>query len=107
MLVGEQPGNLEDIQARPFIGPAGRILDRALVEGGIDRSETYVTNAVKHFKNVPRSQRRIHQRPNAGEIDRCKWWLELERRLAKPKVVVALGATAARAIVGRRVKIDS
>jgi uracil-DNA glycosylase family protein len=73
MLVGEQPGDQEDLQGRPFVGPAGGMLDKALIEAGIDRSEVYVTNAVKHFKNVPRGKRRIHQRPNAGEIDRCKW----------------------------------
>jgi DNA polymerase len=107
MLVGEQPGDQEDLQGRPFVGPAGRMLDKALIEAGIDRSEVYVTNAVKHFKNVPRGKRRIHQRPNAGEIDRCKWWLDVELSLVRPKVVVALGATAARSLVGRPIKIEA
>jgi DNA polymerase len=107
MLVGEQPGDQEDLQGRPFVGPAGRILDRALAQAGIDRSLVYVTNAVKHFKNVPRGKRRIHQRPNAGEIDRCKWWLDLELNLVKPTVVVALGATAARALLGRPTQIEA
>ena len=107
MLVGEQPGDQEDLQGRPFVGPAGRILDKALAEAGIDRSRLYVTNAVKHFKNVPRGKRRIHQKPNAGEIDRCKWWLDLELELVRPRVIVALGATAARSLVGRPVKIQA
>jgi DNA polymerase len=107
MLVGEQPGDQEDLQGRPFVGPAGRILDRALAQAGIDRSLVYVTNAVKHFKHVPRGKRRIHQRPNAGEIGRCKWWLDLELKLVRPTVVVALGATAARALLGRPTQIQA
>jgi uracil-DNA glycosylase len=107
MLVGEQPGDQEDLQGRPFVGPAGRLLDRALARAGIDRSRVYVTNAVKHFKNVPRGKRRIHQRPDAGEIDRCKWWLDLELKLVSPTVVVALGATAARALLGRPTQIEA
>jgi DNA polymerase len=105
MLVGEQPGDREDIEGRPFVGPAGRVLDRALADAGIERSSVYVTNAVKHFKNVPRGKRRIHQKPNVGEIERCKWWLDLELKFVRPKVVVALGATAARALTGRTTAI--
>jgi uracil-DNA glycosylase len=105
MLVGEQPGDQEDLQGRPFVGPAGRLLDRALAAAGIDRAQVYVTNAVKHFKNVPRGKRRIHQKPNIGEIDRCKWWLDLELKLVRPRVVAALGASAARSLLGRPVKI--
>jgi uracil-DNA glycosylase len=107
MLVGEQPGDQEDLQGRPFVGPAGRVLDKALAMAGVDRSAVYVTNAVKHFKNVPRGKRRIHQRPNTGEIDRCKWWLDLELELVRPKVVVALGATAVRSLTGRPGKIEA
>jgi DNA polymerase len=107
MLVGEQPGNSEDLEGRPFVGPAGRLLDKALHAAGIDRSETYVTNAVKHFKNMPRGKRRIHQRPNTGEIDRCKWWLDRELKLVSPDVVVALGATAARSLLGKPMKIEA
>jgi DNA polymerase len=105
MLVGKQPGDREDIEGRPFVGPAGRMLDRALGEAGIERSGVYLTNAVKHFKNVPRGKRRIHQKPNVGEIDRCKWWLDLELQLVRPRVVVALGTTAARALTGRATAI--
>jgi len=105
MLVGEQPGDQEDLQGRPFVGPAGRILDKALAAAAIDRSKVYVTNAVKHFKNVPRGKRRIHQKPNASEIDRCKWWLNLELKLVQPVVVVAMGATAVRSLLGRPMKI--
>jgi DNA polymerase len=107
MLVGEQPGDQEDRQGRPFVGPAGRVLDRALADAGIDRSLVYVTNAVKHFKHVPRGKRRIHQRPNVSEIDRCKWWLDLELQLVRPTVVVALGATAARALLGRPTGVEA
>jgi DNA polymerase len=105
MLVGEQPGDAEDIAGLPFVGPAGRVLDRALAEAGIDRNRLYVTNAVKHFKNVPRGKRRIHQKPNAYEIERCRWWLDLELELVKPRLTVALGATAAGALAGRTVTI--
>jgi DNA polymerase len=101
MLVGEQPGDSEDRAGLPFVGPAGRVLDGALKEAGIDRKRLYVTNAVKHFKNVPRGKRRIHQRPNAYEIDRCRWWLRLELDLIAPQLTVALGATAASALAGR------
>jgi len=106
MFVGEQPGDQEDIQGKPFVGPAGRLLDRALVEAGIDRSRIYVTNAVKHFKFEPRGKRRLHKKPNAYEIDRCKWWLDNELRLIRPQLAVALGATAARALFGRAVTIS-
>lgn len=106
MLVGEQPGDSEDKAGLPFVGPAGRILDRALEQAGIDRDSVYVTNAVKHFKNVPRGKRRIHQRPNTYEIERCRWWLDQELRLVKPRVTVALGATAASALAGRTVTIS-
>jgi DNA polymerase len=101
MLVGEQPGDQEDLAGHPFVGPAGRILDKALESAAIDRNSVYVTNAVKHFKNVPRGKRRIHQKPNAGEIDRCKWWLDRELDLVRPKTVVAMGTTAVRALMGR------
>src|SRR5438128_945281 len=101
MLVGEQPGDREDKAGLPFVGPAGRILDRALEEIGIDRKRVFVTNAVKHFKYEMRGKRRLHKRPNAYEIDRCRWWQDLERAIVKPAVIVALGATAARSVLGR------
>jgi uracil-DNA glycosylase len=100
MLVGEQPGDYEDVAGKPFVGPAGKIMDRALEEAGIDRSEVYVTNAVKHFKWEPRGKRRIHQKPNSREIAACRPWLEAEFRIVKPKLVVAMGATAAQTIFG-------
>jgi DNA polymerase len=100
MLVGEQPGDYEDVVGKPFVGPAGKIMDRALKEAGIDRSRVYVTNAVKHFKWEPRGKRRIHQKPNSREIAACRPWLEAELRLVKPKLLVCLGATAAQAIFG-------
>jgi uracil-DNA glycosylase len=105
MFVGEQPGDQEDRQGRPFVGPAGRIFDRALADAGIDRSETFVTNAVKHFKHEMRGKRRLHKRPNVYEIERCHLWLEFELALVKPKIVVALGATAARSVLGRPVPV--
>jgi uracil-DNA glycosylase len=105
MLVGEQPGDKEDIAGRPFVGPAGRILDSALADAGIPRKETFVTNAVKHFKFEMRGKRRLHKRPNAYDIERCKWWNDVERLIVKPDVVVALGATAARSLLGRVVTI--
>jgi DNA polymerase len=105
MLVGEQPGDKEDLAGRPFVGPAGRILDQALADAGIPRSETFVTNAVKHFKFEMRGKRRLHKRPNAYEIERCRLWLDLERLIVEPEVVVALGATAARSLTGRAVTI--
>jgi uracil-DNA glycosylase family protein len=100
MLVGEQPGDQEDRRGAPFVGPAGRMLDKALEEAGIDRAEVYVTNAVKHFKFEPRGKRRIHQKPTAAEIEACSPWLAAEMRLVDPTVTVVLGATAARALLG-------
>src|SRR6266516_3934706 len=100
MLVGEQPGDYEDVAGKPFAGPAGKIMDRALEEAGIDRSKVYVTNAVKHFKWEPRGKRRIHQKPNSREIAACRPWLEAELRLVKPKLLVCLGATAGQAVFG-------
>ena len=105
MLVGEQPGDKEDLAGKPFVGPAGRILDKALADAGIPRDETFVTNAVKHFKFEPRGKRRLHKKPNAYEIERCKWWFEQERAIVKPELIVALGATGARAVMGRTVTI--
>jgi DNA polymerase len=105
MFVGEQPGDLEDLAGKPFVGPAGQMFDRALAEAGIDRARVYVTNAVKHFKFEPRGKRRIHAKPEAGEITACRWWLEQEQLLVRPKVTVALGATAARSLLGRVVTI--
>jgi len=105
VLVGEQPGDREDREGHPFVGPAGRLLDEALVEAGIDRSTVYVTNAVKHFKWVQKGKRRIHATPLAGEIDACRPWLEAEIRALRPRLVVALGATAARSVLGRGFKV--
>jgi len=105
MLVGEQPGDQEDLAGRPFVGPAGKILDTALQEAGIDRALVYVTNAVKHFKFIPRGKRRIHQKPDTGEIAACKFWLDIEREQVNPRLTVLLGATAARAVLGRTVTI--
>ncbi|HUR23853.1 MAG TPA: UdgX family uracil-DNA binding protein [Acidimicrobiales bacterium] len=105
MLVGEQPGDKEDLAGRPFVGPAGRILDQALEEAGIDRGRVYVTNAVKHFKWEPRGKRRLHKRPNAAEITACRPWLDREIELVRPQVVVCLGATAAQALLGRTFKV--
>jgi uracil-DNA glycosylase len=105
MLVGEQPGDKEDLAGKPFVGPAGRVLDQALAEAGIPREEVFVTNAVKHFKHEMRGKRRLHKRPNSYEIERCKIWLDLERTIVKPAAVVALGATAARSLLGGAVTI--
>src|SRR4051812_5387637 len=105
VFVGEQPGNEEDLQGEPFVGPAGKLLDKALVAAGIDRSETYVTNIVKHFKWEPRGKRRIHKKPNALEIAACRPWFEAEVARLKPEVVVCLGATAAQALLGRTFKV--
>ena len=105
MFVGEQPGDQEDIAGRPFVGPAGAVFDEALEKAGIDRSTVYVTNAVKHFKFVQRGKRRIHNKPDAGEISACRWWIEHERELIRPPVTVALGATAARSLIGKTVTI--
>ena len=105
MLIGEQPGDQEDLAGRPFVGPAGQVLDRALGEAGIDRSRAYVTNAVKHFKFEPRGKRRIHSKPDVGEIEACRWWIDQELVLVRPAVTVALGATAARALFGKTMTI--
>ena len=105
LFVGEQPGDQEDLAGRPFVGPAGQLFDKALEKAGIDRSETYVTNAVKHFKFVQRGKKRLHNRPDAGEISACRWWQEQERALIRPVVTVALGATAARSLFGKVVTI--
>ncbi|SEQ52402.1 DNA polymerase [Faunimonas pinastri] len=107
MLVGEQPGDKEDLAGLPFVGPAGQLLDRALAEAGIDRDTVYVTNAVKHFKFEPRGKRRIHKKPDRPEIEACKWWLERELAVVHPEVVIAMGATAAQAVYGRAVKVMS
>jgi len=106
MFVGEQPGDQEDLAGRPFVGPAGALFDAALEKAGIDRSAVYVTNAVKHFKFVLRGKRRIHSKPDAGEISACRWWIEQERELIRPPVTVALGATAARSLIGKVVTIS-
>jgi uracil-DNA glycosylase family protein len=105
VFVGEQPGDKEDLAGRPFVGPAGRVLDEALELAGIDRSLAYVTNAVKHFKWTPRGKRRIHQKPNAAEMAACRPWLDAELEVVQPKVLVALGATAAQALLGRQFRV--
>ena len=105
MLVGEQPGDKEDLAGKPFVGPAGRLLDRALAEAGVARDKAFVTNAVKHFKHEMRGKRRLHKRPNTYEIERCRWWLERELAIVRPALVVALGATAARSLFGRPMAI--
>jgi len=105
MMVGEQPGDSEDRVGRPFVGPAGKMLDRALAEAGIDRDLVYVTNVVKHFKWKPRGKRRIHEKPNPREIAACRPWLDAEIAVVKPRVLVCLGATAAQALLGRRFKV--
>jgi uracil-DNA glycosylase len=105
MLVGEQPGDKEDLAGKPFVGPAGRMLDEALRDAGIAREQTFITNAVKHFKHEMRGKRRLHKRPNNYEVERCKIWLDWERNLVKPSTIVALGVTAARSLTGRTVTI--
>ncbi len=105
MFIGEQPGNEEDLTGKPFVGPAGRLFDNALGAAGIDRKQTYVTNVVKHFKWEPRGKRRIHKKPNATEIAACQPWLENEIALVKPEVIVALGATAAQALLGSQFRV--
>ena len=106
ILIGEQPGNDEDLQGRPFVGPAGKLLDRALDEAGIDRKKVYVTNVVKHFKWEPRGKRRIHKKPNGREIVACRPWLDAEIAAVKPKVIVCLGASAAQALLGTRFRVS-
>ena len=106
MLVGEQPGDQEDKQGKPFVGPAGGVLVKALQDAEIDRKMVFVTNAVKHFKFEPRGKRRLHKRPNAYEIDRCHWWVDYERKIIRPDVIVALGATAIRSVSGRPITIN-
>jgi DNA polymerase len=105
ILVGEQPGDQEDLAGKPFVGPAGKLLDNALVEAGIDRKKVYVTNAVKHFKWEPRGKRRIHKKPNAAEIAACRPWLDAEIATIRPKVIVCLGATAAQALLGKDFRV--
>ncbi|HET6756124.1 MAG TPA: UdgX family uracil-DNA binding protein [Burkholderiales bacterium] len=105
MLVGEQPGDEEDLRGEPFVGPAGKLLDRALIAAGVDRSQVYVTNAVKHFKWEPRGKRRLHKTPAQREIDACRQWLEREIAIVKPKVIVCLGGTAVKALLGPKVKV--
>jgi uracil-DNA glycosylase len=107
LFVGEQPGDQEDLAGRPFVGPAGKLLDRALVEAGIDRGAVYVTNVVKHFKWEPRGKRRIHKKPNAGEIAACRPWLDVEIQLVQPRAIVCLGATASQALLGRAFKVTA
>jgi uracil-DNA glycosylase len=107
MLVGEQPGDQEDLTGRPFVGPAGKVLDRALETAGIDRNSVYITNAVKHFKNELRGKRRIHKKPDTREIDACRWWLDNELAIVQPNIVVALGATAARAVMRKALSINA
>ena len=105
MFVGEQPGDVEDREGRPFVGPAGRLFDEALAEAGIDRSRTYVTNAVKHFKWQARGKRRIHKKPNWTEMTACRPWLEVELSVVRPRVLVLLGATAAQTLLGRQFRV--
>jgi DNA polymerase len=107
MLIGEEPGDREDIVGRPFVGPAGLVLDKALQGAGIDRAQIYITNAVKHFKNEPRGKRRLHKKPDASEIDVCRWWLDNELEIIQPAVAVALGTTAARALMRKALSINA
>jgi DNA polymerase len=107
MLIGEQPGDKEDLAGAPFVGPAGRILDQALEVAGLPRDRLYVTNAVKHFKNEPRGKFRLHKKPDAGEVQACRWWLRQELRLVRPKLIVALGTTAAMSVFGKAVTIKA
>jgi DNA polymerase len=107
MLIGEQPGDAEDLSGHPFVGPAGQLLDRALADAGIDRRAVYLTNAVKHFKFEPRGKRRIHKKPRASEIAACRPWLDAEIALVKPRVIVCLGATAAQALLGKSFKVTA
>ena len=107
MLVGEQPGDKEDLAGKPFVGPAGRLLDQALADAGVDRKQAFITNAVKHFKHEMRGKRRLHKRPNAHEVDRCRWWIERELAIVRPEMVVAMGATAARSLFLRPMTIGT
>jgi DNA polymerase len=107
MLVGEQPGDAEDLAGHPFVGPAGKLLNRALQDAGIDRADVYVTNVVKHFKWEPRGKRRIHKKPNAREIAACRPWLDIEIALVKPRAIVCLGATAAQSLLGRQFRVTA
>ena len=106
MLIGEQPGDKEDLAGRPFVGPAGALLDKSLQEAGIDRSKVYVTNVVKHFKWEPRGKRRIHKKPNAVEITACRPWLQAELSVIKPRAIICLGSTAAQAIIGPKFRVS-
>jgi DNA polymerase len=101
MIVGEQPGDREDLAGRPFVGPAGQLLDRAMAEAGLERNTAYVTNAVKHFKFVQRGKRRLHSKPDPGEVEACRWWLEHELAIIRPALTLAMGATAVRALFGK------
>jgi len=105
MMVGEQPGDKEDRAGKPFVGPAGRVLDEAIADAGIARKDVFVTNAVKHFKFEMRGKRRLHKKPNAHEIERCRWWIDLERAIVKPAITVALGTTAVHSLMGRAMTI--
>ena len=107
MLIGEQPGDQEDLAGLPFVGPAGKVLDKALEAAGIERNEVYITNAVKHFKNEPRGKRRLHKKPDTSEIDACRWWLDNEIDFVQPAVAVALGATAARGLMRKPLSINA
>jgi uracil-DNA glycosylase family protein len=107
MLVGEQPGDAEDLSGHPFVGPAGKLLDRVLADAGINRAQVYITNVVKHFKWEPRGKRRIHKKPNAGEIAACRPWLDTEIALIKPRVIVCLGATAAQTLLGKQFRLTA
>src|SRR5947208_16462948 len=106
MLVGEQPGDQEDLAGKPFVGPAGKMLDKALSEAGVDRTEVYVTNVVKHFKNEPRGKRRLHKKPNRYEVERCRWWLDQEIAAVQPKLILALGVTAANQLTGKKIVLS-
>jgi uracil-DNA glycosylase family protein len=105
MMIGEQPGNQEDLEGKPFVGPAGKLLDQALLAAGVDRKQVYLTNAVKHFKWEPRGKRRIHKKPNAKEMDACRPWLEAEIAALRPQIIVCLGATAAQSLLGRDFRV--
>jgi DNA polymerase len=107
MVVGEQPGDREDIAGRPFVGPAGEVFDAALGEAGLARGDLYLTNAVKHFRFTPKGKKRLHQPPRVGHIDHCRWWLKAERELVKPRLTLAMGATAIRALHGAPLKVEA